>query len=373
MNRETRRRLLLGSFILDTQQAALFEQQSVLFPRWPTETVSAHVANLPYPCDKELWECRQVDDWAELPGSYHHISLSSMADPNGYDDLDSLDSFRSRLILAYLATTRSDEDSDSNSKLAAFGQHITNQDRSGRYAGTKFDSHAHAAAQHTPVRSLLTVSGESWLFGKKLVHKDDFHAAKAQLRAWLGSSRAQAALWHAIALLRMVFGSNEPSSTLAQAAAYDVGRQDRCLGMLHEEWCIYVAVLICWACTFRESSAADSLVASSFSSSIASTSMLSPLLSGATTPATTVSSAVGYPLLMDPVDADAEMRTFLLVTDVGEASEVSVAFGRVKGQIKGLLEVVRTRKLNGSLGGLLNEASGVLYRLVEGRSTFSHF
>jgi hypothetical protein len=373
VNRETRRRLLLGSFILDTQQAALFEQQSVLFPRWPTETVSAHVANLPYPCDKELWECRKVDDWAELASSYQQISLSSMAHPSGFDDLDSLDSFRSRLILAYLATSGSDEDRDSGLKLAAFGQHITDQDPSGQYAGTKFDIHAHAAAQHTPVRSLLTVSGESWLFGKKLENKDDFHAAKAQLRAWLGSSGAQAALCHAIALLRMVFGNEPP--TLAEAA-YEIAHEDRWMGMLHQEWCIYLAALICWACTFNESSTtAESLVASSsFSASIASsTSMLSPMLSGATTPATTVSSAVGYPLLMDPVDADNEMRTFLQVTDVGGSGEVSVAVGRVKVQMKGLLEVVRTRKLNGSLGGLLNEASGVLYRLVEGRSTLPHF
>jgi hypothetical protein len=293
-----------------------------------------------------------------------------MADPNGYEDVDSLDPFRSRLILASLASSRSDADSDSSLQLAAFGQHLTHHDASGRYDGTRFDLHAHAAAQHTPVRSLLTVSGESWLFGKKLEHKDDFHAAKAQLRAWLGSSRAQEALWHAIALLRMSFG-NEPSS-LAQAAC-DFGRQDRCMGMLHEEWCIYIAVLICWACTFDQSTAADSLVGLSFSSSLASTSMRSPMLSGATTPATTVSSAVGYPLLMDPVDADAEMRSLLQITDVGEPRQVLVAFGRVKGQTRGLLEVVRTRKLTGSLGGLLNEASGVLYRLVEGRSTLPHF
>ncbi len=76
---------------------------------------------------------------------------------------------------------------------------------------------------------------------------------------------------------------------------------------------------------------------------------------------------------MNAIDADAEMRRFLQVTDVEKATDLPAARLKLKGQSRGLLEVVRMRTINGSLGGLLNEASGVLYRLVEGRSGLSRF
>lgn len=328
--------------------------------------VSAHISNLPYPCENELWECRSVEGWAELATSYQQINLSAAASLIMSDNPSSLDSFRSRLIIAYLTTSPSHDGRDSDIELAAFCENLTKHDPSGRYARTDFDIHIHTAAQNTPIRSLLIVSGESWLFGKKLEHEGDFHAAKSQLREWVGSSKAQAALWHATALLRIAF--NVGPDTPDQPAC-EIGSQDWSIGMLHERWCICLAALICWACTFDESTSTELFAASP----IASTSILSPILSGTTSPATTASSTTGYPSLMNPVDADVGMRSFLHLTDVHDPSDLPAALVEVKDQTRGLLEVVRTRKINGSSGGLLNEACGVLYRLAEGRSTLSHF
>lgn len=364
VNRETRRRLLLGSFILDMQQAVFFEQSSVLFPRWSNETTSAQASTLPFPCDNQLWECANIEQWAELAKPYHQANLSSAADSAVEGNMNSLDSFRSRLILAHLVIRRTSEGKDPDVALATFHKTLAEHTRPGQYASTEFDIHAYSAAQNSPLRDLLIVSGESWLFGKKLENEDDFHAAKFRLRGWVGSSKAQTALWHATALLRMVFNANA-----AVPPASEIGTQDREMKVPHEQWCVYIAALVCWACTVDVSPSEPS---------DSSTSLKSPAtISRAASPAAPTPVSIGYPPIMDPIEADAQTRSFLQVTDVEDASNLSNALGAtetaVAGQIKGLLEAVRTRKINGTLGGLLNEGAGVLYRLVEGRSRLSRF
>lgn len=370
VNRETRRRFLLGSFILDTQQAVLFEQQPVLFPKWPKEAFSAQASTLPCPCDNELWECDSVERWSELATTSQQLNLSTTADPTMYSNPGSLDPFRSSLILAYLATIRPTDEGDPDVKLTNFCEHLAQHELLGRYAHAEFDVHAHIAVKSTPIRSLLIVSGESWLFGKKLEIEDDFHAARSRLREWVGSDRAHAALWHATALLRMVFTVTGPGNSLAQSAG-DAGSQEREMKMLHGPWSVYIAALICWACAFDETSSTESLA----SSSMASASTNSPLVSCTTSPsvATSTSTTAGYPPLMDAIEVETQMRRFLQTTDVCGVSELPAALAKVKGQTKGLLEAVRMRKISGAIGGLLNEGSGVLYRLVEGRSRMSHF
>jgi Fungal specific transcription factor domain len=390
VNRETRRRLLLGSFILDTQQAVLFEQQSVLFPRWPGETSSTHTSTLPFPCDDELWECRSVEDWAELAAPNQHTNLSAAAESIAYDNATSLDSFRARLIVAYLCTHQSRNVTDAGLELAAFGENLNKDDPVGRHIHTKFDIHAHTAAQNTPLRSLLIVSGESWLFGKKLEKEHDFHTAKARLREWVSSKQAEVALWHATQLLRLVFHVESQEVVMSPPAADEMGSQDREMKLLHEQWCIYLAALICWACAFNEN---ETPASSSFTSppppppppppnpSTSSIIEDPTSVSGTTTPSTlTSSSARGYPLLLDPMEADAELHHFLqttTITDVDAVGALPAALAaRVRGQsqtVRGLLEAVRTRKISGPLGGLLNEATAVLHRLVEGRSRLSWF
>ena len=308
-----------------------------------------------------------MEAWAELATSKQQtskqqVNLSAGADPTVYEKSSSMDPFRSRLIHTYLATSQSNNERNPDTEVAAFCQSLTRHDHPRNYAHTRFDKHAHTAAQHTPIRSLLIVSGESWLFGKKVEKEDDFRAAKAQLREWVGSSKAQAAWWHAAALLRLVL-------ILQPDPARDIGIQDHTMGMLHEGWCVYIAALTSWAGAFDGSAATRPFAPSP----VASTSLDRPITTPGPSSATPGPSATGYPPLMNAIDADAEMRRFLQVTDVEKATDLPAARLKLKGQSRGLLEVVRMRTINGSLGGLLNEASGVLYRLVEGRSGLSRF
>ena len=67
------------------------------------------------------------------------------------------------------------------------------------------------------------------------------------------------------------------------------------------------------------------------------------------------------------------MREFLKATDVETPEDILGIDPQVLGRMHGLLEVIRVNKIGPLLGGLMNEAERVLYRLVEGRSRLSHF
>ncbi len=377
VNRETRRRLLLGAFILDTQQAVFFDQQPVLFPRWPKEAFAANTSTLPFPCDDELWACGSIEEWAELAASRKQMHLSAAADLVIHGDADLLDVFRSGLIVAFLSTHPSLSNTDAEAGLAACRENLSRYGTPREHIHTEFDIHAHIALQNTPIRSLLTVSGESWLFGKKLENEHDFHAAKTRLREWVASEKAELALWHASHLLRLAFTVECPDGVLEQSPDKIAGSQDRELhtSMLHEQWCIYISALICWACAFDETHSDPSVADPA--TLYTATAIEEPPLSGTTTTTTLTTSsasATGYPLLMDPLAAAADLQHFLQTTDTHAMSDLRAALASVRGQpVRGLLEAVRTRKIEGPLGGLLSEATAVLHRLVEGRSRLSSF
>ena len=92
-----------------------------------------------------------------------------------------------------------------------------------------FSYHAALLAAHTPVRDLLAVSGESFVFGEKLATRDQFSQAIDDLRAWIADQRALPALQHAVQLLH---------------ASMQNGR----CGLIHEDWALTIAALVCWAC-----------------------------------------------------------------------------------------------------------------------------
>lgn len=67
------------------------------------------------------------------------------------------------------------------------------------------------------------------------------------------------------------------------------------------------------------------------------------------------------------------MRDYLQTTNVESADDVLRLDPAVFANTHGLLEIVRLQEIVLFLGGLMNEAERVLYRLVEGRSRLSHF
>ena len=179
--------------------------------------------------------------------------------------------------------------------------------------------HALLLASRTPITSLLIVAGESWLFARKVDDRSQWETAKAQLRNWRGSEASPQAAWHSSQLLRIVF---------SRGGAHEAN--DTRMG-LHEQWCLYLAALVCWAYGFAPQNDLHQ--------------SLRPL-----------SPRQREVLMMEYLDA------------MGGQSWTDILKMRGKGGTRGLLECVRERLgWTADVGRLVCEGARVLDKLGEGR------
>lgn len=353
--RETRRRILQASFILDTQQAALFEQLPAMISMSSIQIKTQDIqSEMPFPCNDDLWESSPIEDWVLNAPKFNNIDLSTAVHQALSANPPKVDVFSSQLILSHIVAGPGDKNHDEGA-TAILQRNLDTQGS----PSTRFSFHALLTARNTPVRQLLTVSGETWLFGKKVDSEAEFVNAMRDLRRWVDdTAQSRKALWHATNLLRIAFNTSARPTLDRDHPSYS----DRRLNMLHEEWSIYLAALVSWAVGFDSPqntpspeiySSAVSTRSDAFSHSSSSSGL---------------SVATAHPPLLDPADADEEMRTYLNATDVASPADLATLDVGILGRTDGLLEVVRTRRLGGPMGELLNEAERVLYRIVEAKS-----
>ncbi|KAL8775099.1 MAG: hypothetical protein Q9209_000578 [Squamulea sp. 1 TL-2023] len=306
---EIRRRILVAMFILDTQHSHLLQRQPCY-----RGILAEDGLDLPFPAFADTWTCPDILTWRNLIISHEAFSLGDLG-PN----LPVLDAFQSALLTCYqIHGFRLSSDPTRHDLLyqrpKSFIQHTTRT------------HHALALSTHVPLHALLTTASESWLFGTKVADESTWQESKATLRGWVSNEKAMKAVWHATQLLRMAFQSQ--SQLLQQEA--DAG------GYLHDPWCLYVAALVCWAFGYG-----------------------------------TTNAKAQPELLTD--NAEVLTAEYLTAMAVGNWMNIrSVAAIRV-GSTRGLLEWVRLKIGDVGMGGLLNGAEDVLFRLVEGESELVKF
>ncbi|KAL2009864.1 hypothetical protein VTN00DRAFT_5671 [Thermoascus crustaceus] len=408
---EARRRVLQAAFILDTQQSALFGQQPVMlqqaFGDAKTRKFPQRTIDLPFPCDSQLWETWRLEDWYRLARNFKPCSLSSVAatlgTPGGLDT-GSLDSFRTTLLLAYNISSQAQHRGLEGS-LGRFAQVLESMldvadgpsilrpsTSFSPYSCALFTYHALLAARHTPVQALLTVSGESWLFNRKLPREEEFRRAKRVLREWASDTEnARKAVWHAVRVLGYAVSGeldpvvqfagqdqphvnvetglsgrgtgyghdtsgSQPVPTTASLDGIFPGTQGATatttssspippspLIMLHSNWALYTSALICWAYGFDISVPDEASVSDNSHQQ-----QNWPFI-------TTSDSARSYVSAM----------ISLAPTTWEQLSHATIP-ATVRCDTRPLLEFVRTRRLQeGRMGGLLNEGERVLARLAE--------
>ena len=248
-----------------------------------------------------------------------------------------------------------------NNPTITLDQLLPRNDNSGESgARLDFNRSAREMARNTPIRQLLVVSGESWILGKKLENEAEFQEAKRSLRSWVDTNReSQVAVWHATQLIR---SRTKFSSSWSITHELSVSFHDT--HMLHEAWTFYMAALVCWAYGFSSSTISDN---SAHGSGAPST------ISELSNPSRSSSLSSAHPALLDSQAAAYGMREYMQATNVKTVEAMLGVDPHIFGRMQGLLEIVRLNKISLSLGGLMNEAERVLYRLVEGRSKLSHF
>ncbi|KAJ9270688.1 transcriptional regulator family: Fungal Specific TF [Paecilomyces variotii] len=383
---EARRRVLQAAFIFDAQQSALFGQPRVLVQQAAVSSrlrkSSVGTTDLPFPCDSNLWETWHLEDWFRTASSHRSLSLPSVAMASGLHGQPSsrhLDTFQCTLLLVHNLTSQRSEDSEAwLAPSEGYDQYATSSVPS--QPCSLFTYHALSAARHTPLHALLTVSGESWLFNRKVPHEEDFRKAKDTLRRWASDTEdIRKAVWHAVRVLECAMyhaypnallrdnaratasqghratGSRIPRSSPAlsappmpllagEEAGISSAAQSGPLAMLHANWALYISALICWAYGFDPST---STISASYPSNMLSRSQTAIAASARSYISTMISLAPTWQQLSH--------------------NRIPVT---VRCNTLSLLGFIRTTRLQeGRMGGLLNEGERVLARLTETRAT----
>lgn len=302
---EGRRRILLASFVLDMQHSTWFQQG-------PCGKLDLRGFYLPYPYPTETWDCRNVYLWRGLVSRHVQIDLRFLADID-ISTHAPVDAFQSSVLSCYQVhhgfgsadpTIRGCHSPWYQTPLTHFSQ-------------TFIMHHALLLSTITPIHTLLIVSSGSWLFNTKVTERSVWHTAKMDLRTWVTTDEAARSVWHANQLLRLA---------LREGSLY----------LLQEQWCMYLAALICWAYGF-----------------------------------------VAYPYPSRPIPdaitaevAGAQAWEYLSAMNVQDWEAIPQVSTRW--QTRGVLECVRVR-ISGPLGGLLNQAEDVLAQLVEDKSRYWEF
>ncbi|QSS64482.1 C2H2 finger domain-containing protein [Histoplasma capsulatum] len=402
---ETRRRILQASFLLDVQQSTLF-QQPLVFLQANLRTPRSNVGNvepidLPFPCQTELWEIEGIEEWAQHARAYaksqEKLTLSSVARRiiHQNDDTLKLDPFQSNLILSYALLTNM-RSMDLELALEPFIERVK-QEKTERESmqgpgysissthpsHTLFTYHFLLAAYRAPLKALLIVSGESWLFNQKLADKEEYQQAKNTLRMWVsGTDELKKAVWHALRALQYAIdhlelgdapvlinanpnlsrvsdlfsdgngcltpldaftqfrGNIHPTENAVTTPEYLVEgsatlphlNRSGAVTALHANWALYICALICWAY-------------------------------GAKTPTTTTTDD---PLFRPPACPRTYVSTLMLLAPSWSQISHNSIPDHIRRDTSELLKYVRDRWLQpDSMGGLLNEGARVLQRLSE--------
>ncbi|KAI4204687.1 MAG: hypothetical protein LQ350_001002 [Teloschistes chrysophthalmus] len=284
-------------------------QQPTSYP----DAIEEDDLDLPFPTSAEIWQCVDMPTWRNLIMTQEAFSLSGLG-----QDLPLLDPFQSSLLTCYQiyrsSTTQSVQD-----ELAYYP--VKSQ-----ILPTRKTYHALCLSTFTPLHALLITASESWLFGTKITEEPGWLESKGAVRKWVSSDACKKAVWHATALLRL---NSEDQINQEQ-------QQDEQAGYLHDLWCLYIAALVCWAFGYG---------------------------------------TANVPSQPRSLSDNAEMLAveYLNVTNIGSWQDVERIPATARANTRGLLEYVRGRIGELGMGGLLNGAEDVLFRLVQGEGEMVAF
>lgn len=303
---EGRRRILLASFVLDIQHSTWFQQ--VACSRSDFDRLY-----IPHPCSTEAWDCRDVYLWRDLMSRHVQVDLRFLANLDIFT-LPPMDAFQSSILSCYQV-----HQGFSSAGQTIRGGHIPwYQPPLTHFSQTFIMHHALLLSSTTPIHTLLIVSNGSWLFNTKVTERSVWDAAKIDLRAWVTTDEAARSVWHANQVLRLALGEES-------------------LCMLQEQWCMYLAALVCWAYG---------------------------LIAHPSYPSRPVPDAI-------TVDV-AEAQAWEYLSAMNVESWEAIPQVSIRWQTRGVLECVRAR-ISGPLGGLLNQAEDVLTQLVEDKRRYWEF
>ncbi|KAI9172371.1 hypothetical protein HJFPF1_01873 [Paramyrothecium foliicola] len=255
---EALHRLAAACFVLDVHTMCYYEQPSCA-PASELDYSSPATISVPLSgSTMQLWDAEDLQLWQNLITSHRGTVTVSDAFSQGLkpSDIALLPTFDASVLLAAYALqlprlrtpgavdlkrevlTSSAEDLP----LAAL---FTNSPSANTYI----------ALHYTPLHALLSVSGDSWVFNKKVLEESSFVHDQLQLAKWRNSDDCRKAVIFATRALKLFLGLSP--TTDDKLGGLTTG-QTRTLawGDISDYWAFYVCTLICWAYGQHDGSAA---------------------------------------------------------------------------------------------------------------------
>lgn len=245
---ESRRRLLAACFVLDAHTSMYHEHSIMHNFLTPTPPIP-----LTQPTQR-LWEAQDPETWETLisnePTQLNAVSLAdeetTAAHINTAPPLD---------LAVYLAseTLRLPRRSPASTIDVSADLDLASTERiCGLFPGFPV-ANTYLALHYTPLRDLLAVSGDSWLFSRKLLDPEDFRRRKASVRSWSSSVHAGAACTFAAKALLGFFQTNDdaPDTPTSPTERGQQGGGEWHTSDISDYWALYVCALICWSLGHR--------------------------------------------------------------------------------------------------------------------------
>lgn len=242
---ETRRRLLAACFILDVHSARYHERDHTQFTDMNRDVPPIPLSE----STAELWEAPTAEDWSMLRGKSKPMTLESIRlETLTPSTIEKASPFDGAIVLAALAMYLSNRQNPKEPELVQDASQVAvNKFCIARLFPTSAVANTYLALHHTPLYTLLLVSGDSWVFNEKIIDLKLFIRHKKALNEWQKSGSAAVATTFAARALKGFLGlaysleGKESNLTPTQLRSSSSWKD------ISDYWGFYVCALICWA------------------------------------------------------------------------------------------------------------------------------
>ncbi|KAH7148909.1 hypothetical protein EDB81DRAFT_480297 [Dactylonectria macrodidyma] len=248
VNMETERRLLAACFLLDIHSARYHEQRHVRVTG--LDYLVPH--ELPIPMSSstaQLWEAATFQDWSVLqiasnPITLRDVNLGALTAL----DIASEPPFDGAILLAAFVLYLPGRENRTQPELV---EDASTDRMDIKALASLFPNSAVAntylALHYTPLRFLLSVSGDSWVFNEKVTNVRSFTEHREQLNQWRHSGSAAIATVFAARALKAFLSLDLILQEPEKMTSQPIRRQSAFWKDISDYWGVYVCALICWA------------------------------------------------------------------------------------------------------------------------------
>jgi hypothetical protein len=245
---EAHRRLVGACFLLDVHSSRYHEGQHVS----ATGLDYSSPSTLPIPLTgdtTQLWEAKDAQSWAKTrtkksPKTLCNTNLGTLAASN----IATAPPFDASILLAayslFLSPLQSPTQASPMDNLK--GIQTETAPISKLFHGSAV-ANTYLALQYTPLYCLLSVTGESWAFNKKVPEVSAYAEHQKVVEQWRRSDISAIAVVFAARALKAFLSLGAQSNQAEESKAEETRRKTVPWTDISDYWGVYVCALICWA------------------------------------------------------------------------------------------------------------------------------